>query len=123
MFRVSGNQIAITAGDTGILAVIPDEKSDVPTERDRAIFTVREKVGGRVVLKKTLKPEADGRVRIGFASGDTAKLKPRSYVWDIRFALDADVNAKGEVTAFKELVTSCTPGTLTVTEAIGEVCT
>ena len=35
MFRVSGNQIAITAGDTGILAVIPDEKSDVPTERDR----------------------------------------------------------------------------------------
>ena len=70
MFRVSGNQIAITAGDTGILAVIPDEKSDVPTERDRAIFTVREKVGGRVVLKKTLKPEAGGRGRVGLASGD-----------------------------------------------------
>lgn len=123
MFCVCGSEITLTAGDTGILAVIPDEDSYVPTEKDRAIFTVREKVGGRVVLKKTLTPEADGRVRIDFASGDTAKLKPRSYVWDIRFALDAVVSAKGEVTAFSELITPCAPGTLNLTEAIGEVST
>ena len=121
MFRVSGNQIAITAGDTGILAVIPDEKSDVPTEKDRAIFTVREKVGGRVVFKKTLKPETDGRVRIDFASGDTARLKPREYVWDVRLAIQATVDESGKVTDAEQIYTPCPPGIVFVLAAIGEL--
>ena len=43
MFRVNGMQIMMTAGDTGLLAVIPDEEGYVPTAEDRAVFTVREK--------------------------------------------------------------------------------
>ena len=42
MFRVNGNQIAITAGDTALMAICPDETGYVPTANDRAIFTVRE---------------------------------------------------------------------------------
>ena len=45
MFRVNGMQIMMTAGDTGLLAVIPDEEGYVPTAEDRAVFTVREKPG------------------------------------------------------------------------------
>ena len=47
MFRVNGMQIMMTAGDTGLLAVIPDEEGYVPTAEDRAVFTVREKPGWR----------------------------------------------------------------------------
>ena len=43
MFRVSGNQISITAGDTALMAICPDETGYVPTANDRAIFTVRER--------------------------------------------------------------------------------
>ena len=94
MFRVNGMQIMMTAGDTGLLAVIPDEEGYVPTAEDRAVFTVREKPGRRAVMEKTIVPEADGRVKIEFASADTAQLSPGSYVWDIRFALEAAVDAK-----------------------------
>ena len=46
MFRVSGNQISITAGDTALMAICPDETGYVPTANDRAIFTVRELLAG-----------------------------------------------------------------------------
>ena len=47
MFRVSGNQISITAGDTALMAICPDETGYVPTANDRAIFTVRDDCAGR----------------------------------------------------------------------------
>jgi len=71
-------QIMMTAGDTGLLAVIPDEEGYVPTAEDRAVFTVREKPGRHAVMEKTIVPEADGRVKIEFASADTARLSPGS---------------------------------------------
>ena len=80
MFRVNGMQIMMTAGDTGLLAVIPDEEGYVPTAEDRAVFTVREKPGRRAVMEKTIVPEADGRVKIEFASADTAQLRPGNSV-------------------------------------------
>lgn len=61
MFSVNGGQVLLTAGDTGLLAVI----------------------------EKTLTPEEDGRVLLRFAHEDTEKLAQAEYVWDIRFALDA----------------------------------
>ena len=33
-------------------------------------------------------------MKIEFASADTAQIRPGSYVWDIRFALEAAVDAK-----------------------------
>ena len=96
MFRVNGMQIMMTAGVTGLLAVIPDEEGYVPTAEDRAVFTVREKPGRRTVMEKTIVPEADGRVKIEFASADTAQLSPGSYVWDIRFALEAAGGRQGK---------------------------
>ena len=45
VFRVNGMQIMMTAGDTGLLAVIPDEEGYVPTAEDRAVFTVQGEAG------------------------------------------------------------------------------
>ena len=120
MFRVNGMQIMMTAGDTGLLAIMPREGGYSPNGEDRAIFTVRERPGRRAVMEKTIVPEADGRVKIEFASADTAQLRPGSYVWDIRFALEAAVDAKGKVTACREVITPCAPGRMDILDALKE---
>ena len=121
MFRVSGNQISITAGDTALMAICPDETGYVPTANDRAIFTVRERPKRRALIEKTIAPEADGRFVVCFESEDTARLKPREYVWDVRLAIQATVNENGEVTDAEQIITPCPPGILFVMAAIGEL--
>ena len=121
MFRVSGNQISITAGDTALMAICPDETGYVPTANDRAIFTVRERTKRRALIKKTIAPEADGRFVVCFESEDTARLKPREYVWDVRLAIQANVDENGEVTDAEQIITPCPPGILFVMAAIGEL--
>ena len=121
MFRVSGNQISITAGDTALMAICPDETGYVPTANDRAIFTVRERPERRALIEKTIAPEADGRFVICFESEDTARLKPREYVWDVRLAIQANVDENGEVTDAEQIITPCPPGILFVMAAIGEL--
>lgn len=121
MFRVSGNQISITAGDTALMAICPDETGHVPTANDRAIFTVRERPERRTLIEKTIAPEADGRFVVCFESEDTARLKPREYVWDVRLAIQANVDENGEVTDAEQIITPCPPGILFVMAAIGEL--
>lgn len=121
MFRVSGNQISITAGDTALMAICPDETGYVPTANDRAIFTVRERPKRRALIEKTIAPEADGRFVVCFESEDTARLKPREYVWDVRLAIQANVDENGEVTDAEQIITPCPPGILFVMAAIGEL--
>ena len=121
MFRVSGNQISITAGDTALMAICPDETGYVPTANDRAIFTVRERLKRRALIEKTIAPEADGRFVVCFENEDTAKLKPREYVWDVRLAIQANVDENGEVTDAEQIITPCPPGILFVMAAIGEL--
>ena len=121
MFRVGGNQISITAGDTALMAICPDETGYVPTANDRAIFTVRERPKRRALIEKTIAPEADGRFVVCFESEDTARLKPREYVWDVRLAIQANVDENGEVTDAEQIITPCPPGILFVMAAIGEL--
>lgn len=121
MFRVSGNQISITAGDTALMAICPDETGYVPTANDRAIFTVRERPERRALIEKTIAPEADGWFVVCFESEDTARLKPREYVWDVRLAIQANVDENGEVTDAEQIITPCPPGILFVMAAIGEL--
>ena len=121
MFRVSGNQISITAGDTALMAICPDETGYVPTANDRAIFTVRERPKRRALIEKTIAPEADGRFVVCFESEDTARLKPREYVWDVRLAIQANVDENGEVTDAEQIITPCPPGIVFVLAAIGEL--
>ena len=121
MFRVSGNQISITAGDTALMAICPDETGYVPTANDRAIFTVRERPKRRALIEKTIAPEADGRFVVCCESEDTARLKPRESVWDVRLAIQANVDENGEVTDAEQIITPCPPGILFVMAAIGEL--
>ena len=103
------------------MAICPDETGYVPTANDRAIFTVRERPKRRALIEKTIAPEADGRFVVCFESEDTARLKPREYVWDVRLAIQANVDENGEVTDAEQIITPCPPGILFVMAAIGEL--
>lgn len=120
MFCASSGQIVLTAGDTGVIGFEAAEGGYIPTENDRAIFTVRDKVGGRRLIEKTVQPDAQGVTRVPFMAEDTAKLKPCGYVWDIRFALEAKEDGSGNVTEYREMITPMEPGVLWVLPAIGE---
>lgn len=112
---------AAATADTALMAICPDETGYVPTANDRAIFTVRERPKRRALIEKTIAPEADGRFVVCFESEDTARLKPREYVWDVRLAIQATVDENGEVTDSEQVITPCPPGILFVMAAIGEL--
>ena len=120
MFRVNGMQIMMTVGDTGLLAVIPDEEGYVPTAEDRAGFTGRGKPGRPAGVEKTIVPGAGGRGKRGFASAGPGGRRPGSHGGDIRFALEAAVDAKGKVTACREVITPCAPGRMDIVDALKE---
>ena len=117
VFRVSGSQITITAGDTALMAICPDETGYVPTENDRAIFTARERPGRRALLEKVLVPEADGVVLVPFESEDTEKLREREYCWEVRYALDAVEDEAGKIVGWRERITPMVFGTMVVLSA------
>lgn len=119
MFRVNGTQITMTAGDTGMLAIVPREGSYVPTADDRAIFTVRERPGRRALTEKIIAPQADGTVIVPLGSAETAKLRAREYAWDVRYALGVTTDAEGNMTDWQEMVTPMEIGLLTILPAIG----
>lgn len=123
MFDVSGTQITITAGDTGLLtlSVRTGDGLYVPGENDRAVFTVREQAGARAALEKVLVPDGEGRVRIALTNADTERLRAGSYLWDVRYALDAELDAKGNVTGGREVITPLPPSPFVVMKAVGDV--
>lgn len=121
MFRVNGMQIMMTAGDTGLLAIVPREGGYIPNGEDRAIFTVRERPGRRALIEKIVTPEDDGTVLVVFATEDTEKLREREYGWDIRYALEAETDGEGRIISWRELITPMMVGTLVVQSAMGEV--
>ena len=119
MFYASSGQIMITAGDTGIMGVHGKESGYQLTENDRVIFTARDKPGGRKLIEKVIQPNGEGVARIPFMTEDTADLKPKGYVWDIRVALEAEVDGNGDVTGYRELVTPMLGGVMSILPAIG----
>lgn len=119
MFCAGQGQIVITSGDTGIAGFIPAEGSCKPGANDRAVFTVRDRIGGRKLIEKTLEPDGEGIIRVPFIPEDTEKLRAREYVFDIRYYLDAQEDGKGNITAYRERITPMEAGFLLVLPAIG----
>lgn len=119
MFELNGTRIRLTAGDTGILTINAKGGDHVWTEADKAVFTAR-KQSGSMLVEMVLQPEADGRVMIPFTSDLSDNWKEGDYKWDIRYVVDAVMEA-GRVVDGREVITPMTPGTLTIVEAVGRV--
>lgn len=118
MFDVRKGQIAITRGDTGLLAIVPT--GYVPTSQDRMFFMVAEMPDGRIVINKTVTPDDDGVCRLVFSGTDTENLskRHREYTYAIRFALDV-TESNGKITGYREMITPEPHGCFVVLEANG----
>lgn len=110
--------LTITQGDTGLLTIAA-ESNHTFTSQDRAVFTVKKYDRPVLVSKHT--PDERGTVQIEFLHDTTECLHPGAYQWDIRYVLDAEINACGHVTGGREVITPMKPATLTIVEAVGEL--
>lgn len=118
MFDARKGQIAITRGDTGLLAIVPT--GYVPTSQDRMFFMVAEMPDGRIVINKTVTPDDDGVCKLMFSGTDTENLskRHRAYTYAIRFALDV-TESNGKITGYREMITPEPPGCFVLLEANG----
>lgn len=93
-----------------------------PRGKTGAVFTVRERTGGQRAASKrcSCRTKRDA-CRSRFPNADTENLRAGTYVWDIRYALHAVMDAKGNVTGGREVVTPFAPAPFLVMEAVGEI--
>lgn len=117
MFRIDGNKISISRGDTALMAI---EAGGVTLDdNDRVIFTIKTN-DGNVLFQMTLTPK-DNRVLIPFVNEDTQNWERGTYKWDARFAIDAIYGNDGSVIDGKEILTPMIPAEFKVLEVVGEV--
>lgn len=116
MFDVLGRTIRISRGDTGLIR-FSAEGIDL-TEKDLCVFTVKRRSGG-TVMEKVIEPE-EGAYLIPFTNADT-EIPVGDYEWDIRIALDAELDGTGRVTGGREVLTPWPPATLRIVKAVGNV--
>lgn len=119
MFDVRGTHILLTQGDTAILTITA--RGTALTQADRAVFTVRDRPGGRKHIERVLTPDEQGRVHVMISNEDTQNLRAGAYAWDIRYVLEAQTQANGQVTGGREVITPIRPGVMTVMEAVGRI--
>lgn len=83
------------------------------------MFTVR-RTTGAVLIQKVIAPEKD-IFYVPFTNDETDGWKAGVYEWDIRIALDAVLDAQGQVTDGREVITPWAPGKLEVVKVVGEI--
>lgn len=110
MFEVNGQAIRISRGDTGLLTILASGNVQL-TDRDVAVFTVRRRGGGAVLLELEATPDAEGKVQFGFTNEMTERWKPDGYEWDVRYVLDGG----------REVITPMEPSPFIVVRTVGSV--
>ena len=117
MFRVRGRTIEVSAGDTGVIRFAAEGAA--LTQADRAVFTVKKR-SGETVIEKIAVPQGN-EIRIPFVNADTEHLRADTYLWDIRYVLDAKMDEKGAVTDGREVITPMLPGAMHVMKVVGSI--
>ena len=92
MFIVQGTEIQLSRGDTGAIRMkVPATRRDTGAaytfgERDRAVFSI--KAGNGTVVKQKAYQMDDNEFVVVFMNGDTDKLAPGGYSWDVRCVIN-----------------------------------
>ncbi len=81
-WEVIGNNIEMTRGDYGVQLPIVISGPSL-TSLDAVKFTLKDGVGGPVILEKTFTNISSNTVNLELSEADTAKLQPRSYVYNL----------------------------------------
>jgi len=82
VFRISGNDIAITRGDTAIFDF--SLEGYTLNTGDTVYFTAKKQAGNTaIVLQKVISSFTDGMAKIELTADDT-DIEARSYIYDIQ---------------------------------------
>lgn len=88
-WEVKGNNLEMTQGDYGVQ--LPYTlKGPTLTSSDAVKFTLKDGVGGPVILEKTFTNISNNVVNLELTAADTAKLQPRSYVYNLDWYQDGN---------------------------------
>lgn len=118
MFRIEGNKIILSRGDTGIVTI--GVSGYTFSSIDRALFTVSDG-GGEVKMRRELEIE-DNVVTIEFVNSDTDSLPSGTYQWDIRFVMNPIYDSEsGEIMDGDEVNTPELPMTLQLLPTVGQI--
>lgn len=100
-FNISGNNIEITRGDTGIIEFIPDNYEF--SDGDILFFTVKDDVYSEEYLfQKEIDIFIDNKAIIMISPDDTKDLDFNTYFYDIQInTADGSVNTVIEKSKFK----------------------
>ena len=82
MWYAKGNNIEMTQGDYGVQLPITISGPTF-TASDAVKFTLKDGAGGPVILEKTFTGISGNTVNLELTAAETAKLQPRSYVYNL----------------------------------------
>lgn len=117
MFETNGRTIRLSAGDTGLIGF--EVEGTQVGENDLAVFTVRRR-NGELMMEKVLPPE-ENVYKLPFLNTDTEKWREGEYLWDLRVALGAQIDAQGHVTGGREVITPFPPSVLRIVKVVGRI--
>lgn len=106
MFRISGNSIYLTRGDTGRFSVLIRYKNGtpyLPAAGDVLCFTVKKSCSDSfAVIKKEVRSFLEGGAALLIEPCDTKKLRCGDYVYDVELRLaNGDINTIITASDFK----------------------
>lgn len=104
MFKVEGDKITITKGDTAALTIRATNKTFASA--DRAIFTVASKAG-QIIFNQESELN-NGAFTVSFANDVTDQWNPGTYRWQVRYVI-TPTRVDGAITGGAEVITPWEP--------------
>lgn len=119
MFNVEGYTISLSRGDTG--AIKFKARTDYTfTERDRALFSIKNAVGD-VVKQQAFELDETKSFVVSFFNTDTDTLAAGSYSWDVRYIINPYYDDSGKIIDGDQVITPRQPMELQLLQVVGEV--
>ena len=81
-WKVKGDNVEMSQGDYGVQLPFVISGPTI-TSSDAVKFTLKDGVGGPVILEKTFTSISNNTINLELTAADTAKLQPRSYVYNL----------------------------------------
>lgn len=119
MLTTTGTTISITQGDSATLTIIPESTDYEFDSDDLAVFAIRDPKTKEVTFRENVVPDARGVCVVTLLDEVTATWEPKTYEWDIRYIIDAEIDEYEEMIDGSQKITPMDPGIFRVVRTIG----
>lgn len=119
MFKVEGNVITLSRGDTGALKFTADTDYSF-AENDRALFSVKNAIG-EVVKQQAFEIDESKAFVVTFFNADTDSLAAGTYSWDVRYIINPYYDDTGKIIDGDQVITPQQPMDLQLLQVVGEI--